>query len=140
MLSGGKEADVPQSVEPGVTFPLVREAGGLLFLSGMTSWQPAGTLLGGSLNEVGTISADIRVQTRAVIENMRTVLAAAGSRLADLVSVTSFLATMSDFAAYNEVWAEHFDASGPARATVAVHQLAHPAMLIEMQGIAVRGG
>lgn len=130
---------MPDTVEPGVTFPLVREAGGLLFLSGLTSWQPAGSLAGGSLNEVGTITADIREQTRAVIENMRAVLATAGADLADLVSVTSFLATMTDFAAYNEVWAEHFDASGPARATVAVHQLAHPAMLIEMQGIAVPG-
>jgi 2-aminomuconate deaminase len=43
---------------------------------------------------------------------------------------------MDDFAAYNEVWAEYFDETGPARTTVAVRGLPHPHLLIEMQAIA----
>ena len=44
---------------------------------------------------------------------------------------------MNDFGGYNEVYAEYFDESGPARTTVAVHQLPHPHLLIEMQAVAL---
>jgi len=43
---------------------------------------------------------------------------------------------MNDFAGYNEVWAEYFDEAGPTRTTVAVHQLPHPHLLIEIQAVA----
>jgi 2-aminomuconate deaminase len=46
---------------------------------------------------------------------------------------------MNDFGGYNEVWAEHFDESGPTRTTVAVHQLPHPHLLIEIQAVAYLG-
>lgn len=78
------------------------------------------------------------MQTRAVIENIRAVLAAAGCDLDDLVQATSFLVDMNDFAAYNAVWAEYFDEQGPARTTVAVHALPHPHLRIEIQAIARR--
>ena len=45
---------------------------------------------------------------------------------------------MNDFAGYNAVWAEYFDERGPARTTVAVHQLPHPHLRIEIQAIARR--
>ncbi len=83
---------------------------------------------------VGTV--DIRVQTRAVIENMRDILRGAGSDLSDLVEVSCFLVSMNDFGGFNEVWAEFFDESGPCRTTVAVHQLPHPLLLIEMKAVA----
>ena len=71
---------------------------------------------------------DIRAQTRAVIENLTAILAAVGASLADVVEVTTFLVDMDDFAGYNEVYAEYFTAdTGPARTTVAVHQLPAPA-------------
>ena len=79
---------------------------------------------------------DIRAQTRAVIENIQDILRAVGAELTDLVSVTTFLVSMNDFGGYNTVYAEYFDESGPARTTVAVHQLPHPHLLIEMQGVA----
>jgi len=44
-----------------------------------------------------------------------------------------FLVNMNDFGGYNEVWAEFFDYDGPARTTVAVHQLPHPHLLIEIK-------
>ena len=71
-----------------------------------------------------------------MIANIRDILADVGAELADVVTVTTFLVNMDDFAAYNEVWAEFFDESGPARTTVAVRQLPHPHLLIEMQAIA----
>ena len=43
---------------------------------------------------------------------------------------------MNDFGGYNEVYAELFDETGPTRTTVAVHQLPHPHLLIEIQGVA----
>ena len=60
-----------------------------------------------------------------------------GLSLADLVDVTSFLVTMDDFDGYNEVYAEYFSAdTGPARTTVAVHQLPHPHLAVEIKGTA----
>src|SRR5207237_1027401 len=91
---------------------------------------------GASVDAMGTVDLDIREQTRAVIENLRDILGAVGAGLEDLVSVTTYLVSMNDFGGYNEVYGEFFDESGPARTTVAVHQLPHPQLLIEISGIA----
>ena len=56
--------------------------------------------------------------------------------LEDVVDITSFLVNMDDFAGYNEVYAEFFDSTGPARTTVAVHQLPNPLLLIEIKAMA----
>ena len=85
---------------------------------------------------MGATNLDVRVQTRAVIENIRDIRAVEGATLADCVEITSFLVDMNDFAGYNEVWAEYFDRSGPTRTTVAVHQLPHPHLRIEMKAVA----
>jgi 2-aminomuconate deaminase len=45
---------------------------------------------------------------------------------------------MDDFAGYNEIYGNYFDADGPVRTTVAVHQLPHPQLLIEMKGVAYK--
>ncbi len=87
---------------------------------------------------VGTTQLDIRVQTRAVIENIRDILASAGAGLRDVVEISSYLVNMNDFAGYNEVYGEYFDYDGPVRTTVAVHQLPHPHLLIEMRAIAYK--
>jgi 2-aminomuconate deaminase len=88
------------------------------------------------VDELGTTTLDIREQTRAVLENLRDILAAVGADLSALVSVTTYLVSMNDFGGYNEVYGEFFDESGPARTTVAVHQLPHPQLLIEIQAVA----
>jgi 2-aminomuconate deaminase len=85
---------------------------------------------------MGTATLDIREQTRAVIDNIRAVLRSAGADLSDLVEVTTFLVHMNDFGGYNEVYGEYFGADGPARTTVAVHQLPHPHLLIEIKAVA----
>jgi 2-aminomuconate deaminase len=118
-------------------FPHVRVAGNLVFVSGTSSRRPDNTIEGASVDEFGTTALDIRAQTRAVIANIADILAAVGASLQDLVQVTSYLVNMNDFGGYNEVWAEHFDETGPTRTTVAVHQLPHPHLLIEIQAVAV---
>jgi 2-aminomuconate deaminase len=127
---------VPGKAKPRGRFPHVRRAGDFLFVSGTSSRQPDNTFAGASADEMGTTTLDIAVQTRAVIENIRDILASEGAQLSDLVDVTSFLVNMNDFGEYNRVYGEYFDYSGPARTTVAVHQLPHPHLLIEMKGTA----
>ncbi|TKA11871.1 RidA family protein [Actinacidiphila oryziradicis] len=118
-------------------FPHVRVAGGFAFVSGTSSRRPDNTIAGAEADAMGTTALDIRVQTRAVIENIRDILHEVGAGLADVVSLTAYLTTMNDFGGYNEVYGEYFDESGPARTTVAVHQLPHPHLLIEIQAVAV---
>jgi 2-aminomuconate deaminase len=106
-------------------------------VSGTSSRRADDTIAGAEVDELGTTALDIRVQTRAVLENIRDLLAEVGAGLADLVSVTTYLVSMNDFGGYNEVYGEFFDEGGPARTTVAVHQLPHPHLLIEIQAVAL---
>ncbi|MGW7480184.1 RidA family protein [Nonomuraea muscovyensis] len=117
-------------------FPHVKVAGDLVFVSGTSSRRPDNTFAGVEADELGTASLDIRAQTRAVIENIERILGEVGATLPDVLQVTAYLTSMNDFGGYNEVYAEFFDESGPTRTTVAVHQLPHPHLLIEMQVIA----
>jgi 2-aminomuconate deaminase len=117
-------------------YPHYRRAGDFIYVSGTSARRPDNTFAGVEVDEMGTAALDIRAQTRAVIANMADILGAAGASLADLVSVTAYLVSMNDFGGYNEVYGEFFDFDGPARTTVAVHQLPHPHLLIEMQGVA----
>lgn len=119
-------------------FPHVKIAGDLIFVSGTSSRRPDNSFAGVEVDELGTTNLDIRAQTRAVIENIRAILDEVGAELADAVQVTTFLVNMNDFGGYNEIYAEYFDEAGPARTTVAVHQLPHPHLLIEIQLVAVR--
>jgi 2-aminomuconate deaminase len=117
-------------------FPHVRRAGEFVYVSGTSSRRPDNTIVGASVDEMGTANLDIRAQTRAVLDNIRDILAAIDARLDALVQVTTYLVSMNDFGGYNEVWAEYFDESGPTRTTVAVHQLPHPHLLIEISAVA----
>ena len=120
-------------------FPHVKVANGFAFVSGTSSRRPDDTFAGAEIADDGSVTLDIRVQARAVIENIRDILDNIGATLGDLVTVTTFLVDMADFPVYNEIWAEYFDETGPARTTVAVRELPHPHLLIEMQAIAALG-
>ncbi|WP_433191927.1 RidA family protein [Nocardia sp. CA-107356] len=117
-------------------FPHAKAAGGFLFVSGTSSRRPDNSFAGVRVDEFGVTDLDIRVQTRAVLDNIRDILAAAGAALDHLVQITTYLVDMNDFGGYNEVYGEYFDHVGPARTTVAVHQLPHPHLLIEIQAMA----
>ena len=128
---------VPGKAVPRGRFPHVKVVGPLVFVSGTSSRRADDTLAGVEVVD-GVTVRDIAVQTRAVIENIRDILDAVGARLEDLVQVTSYLVDMGDFDAYNAVYAEYFDETGPTRTTVAVRELPHPDLLIEIQAIAHR--
>ena len=113
-------------------YPHVKRAGDFLFVSGTSSRRSDNTIAGAEVDALGTPQLDIRLQTRAVIENIRDILLSAGAELKDVVEVTTYLVNMNDFGGYNEVYGEFFGYDGPARTTVAVHQLPHPHLLIEI--------
>lgn len=119
-------------------FPHVKRAGDFLYVSGTSSRRSDNTIAGAEADEFGTVALDIAAQTRAVIENIGDILKAAGADLSDLVQITTYLVNINDFGGYNAVYAEYFDETGPARTTVAVHQLPHPHLLIEIQAVAHR--
>jgi 2-aminomuconate deaminase len=117
-------------------YPHLKRAGDFVYVSGTSARRQDNTIAGATADAMGTTALDIRAQTRAVIEHIRQILADAGAGLTDLVQVTAYLVSMNDFGGYNEVYGEYFDETGPTRTTVAVHQLPHPHLLIEMQAVA----
>jgi len=127
-----------EKAKPRGKYPHLKRAGDFLIVSGTSARRADGTIAGAGADQAGTTHLDIRVQTRAVIENIRDILQSSGASLGDLVEVTSYLVNMNDFAGYNEVYGEYFDYDGPARTTVAVHQLPHPHLLIEIRAVAYK--
>lgn len=119
-------------------FPHIKRAGDFLYVSGTSSRRPDNSFAGAEVDALGVTQLDIRAQTRAVIENIRDILRSEGADLSDLVEAQAFLVSMNDFGGYNEVWAEYFDSTGPTRTTVAVHQLPHPLLLIEIKATAYK--
>jgi 2-iminobutanoate/2-iminopropanoate deaminase len=100
---------------------------GFLFLSGQVALDPkSGEMVGASIAE----------QTERVMENVKGIVEAAGSKMAHVVKTTVFLKNMNDFAAMNEVYARYFAAAPPARSTVEVARLPKDA-LVEIEVTAV---
>lgn len=122
--------------KPRGKFPHIKRAGDFLFVSGTSSRRPDNSFAGVEVDAMGTTQLDIREQTRAVIENIRDILAAEGADLSHVVEISAYLVDMNDFGAYNEVYAAFFDYDGPTRTTVAVHQLPHPHLRIEIKAVA----
>jgi 2-aminomuconate deaminase len=119
-------------------YPHIKRAGDFLFVSGASARNSDDTIAGAEVDSSGTTRLDIRVQTRAVIENIRDILESTGAQLQDLVEISTYLVSMNDFAGYNEVYGEFFGYDGPARTTVAVHELPHPHLLIEIKATAYK--
>ena len=101
-------------------------ANGLVFCSGQVAIDPAtGELVQGSVAD----------QTRRALENLSTVLEAAGTALPHVLKVTAYLADMNDFPEFNEAYARYFSIDPPARATIGVSGLPKGA-LVEIECIA----
>jgi 2-aminomuconate deaminase len=138
-MSDSKSAAVLAGrAKPRGKYPHYRRAGDFIFVSGTSSRRADDSIAGARVDADGTTHLDIREQTRAVIENIRDILASAGSGLGDCVEVTTFLVDMKDFAGYNEVYGQFFDYDGPARTTVAVRELPNPLLAIEMRAVAFK--
>ena len=113
----------PRAIGP---YSQALRAGGFLFTAGQVGFDPTtGELVDGGIAE----------QTRQVLQNIRAILEAGGSGLAQVVKTTVFLVDMADFAAMNEVYAEVFGAHRPARSTVAVAALPRGAR-VEIEAVA----
>ncbi len=122
-------------------YPHARRVGDLLFLSGVGPRRPGSNDIPGNLYDTDgqLVGYDIQAQCRQVFANVRAVLEASGAGWEDLVDITVFLTDMAhDFAAYNQVYAEHFPDPGtaPCRTTLGVTALPTP-IAIELKCIAV---
>ena len=129
---------VAGKARPRGAFPHVKKAGDFIFISGTSSRLPDNSFAGVDVDEMGTTNLDIKVQTKAVLDNISDLLKSVGAELTDLVEISTFLVNMNDFAGYNQVYGEYFDENGPTRTTVAVHQLPHPHLLIECKAVAYK--
>ena len=106
------------------------KANGFLFTAGQVGFDPeSGELVDGGIAE----------QTTRALENLRAVLAEAGTDFTQVVKTTVFLVDMSDFTAMNEVYGRAFGSHRPARSTVAVAALPRGAR-VEIEVIAAVSG
>ena len=113
-------------VRPRVPLSNAVKAGGLVFVSGTVAFTPDGQVARG----------DVRAQVRQTLENVKAVLAAAGSSLDRAVKVNVILTRAADFAAMNEVYREYFrDDNYPARTTIEA-RLMNPDLLVEIECVA----
>jgi 2-iminobutanoate/2-iminopropanoate deaminase len=100
-------------------------SGDLVFTAGQAPFDEQGTL----------VSEDIREQTHQVLRNLGKCLRAAGCDYADVLKVNAYLADLSDFGVYNEVYREYFDEPYPARTSV---QAGLVGFKIEIEAVARR--
>lgn len=125
--------------EPVGAYPHARRVGDLLFLSGVGPRQKNSKQIPGvTLNANNEIEAyDVEIQTRAVIENIKTILEDSGLGLKDLVDLQVYLTNMkADFKTFNKVYAEYFNVeTGPCRTTIEVGALPTP-IAVEIKALA----
>ncbi|MFT5766587.1 MAG: 2-aminomuconate deaminase [Halioglobus sp.] len=138
MIDNTRATTVQGKAAPRGAFPHIKRAGDFLYVSGTSSRLPDNTIAGAQVDSMGTVTLDIEIQTRAVLENIRDILRVEKAELEDLVEVTTYLVSINDFGGYNRVYGEFFDSGGPTRTTVAVHQLPHPHLLIEIKAVAYK--
>lgn len=130
---------IKDKAKPRGKYPHVKRVGDFIFVSGTSSRRSDNTFDGVEVDEMGTTSLDIRKQTKAVFDNIDAILKEEGASLDNVVDVTTFLVNMNDFKGYNETYGKIFNPqTGPTRTTVAVHQLPHPHLLIEVKVIAYK--
>jgi 2-iminobutanoate/2-iminopropanoate deaminase len=116
--------DAPKAIGP---YSQAIRANGFVFVSGQVAIDPS---------TQQPIQGDIAAQTDRVLKNLAAILKAAGSGLENVVRATVYLKNMTDFAAMNEVYGQHFTSAPPARATVEVVRLPKD-VLVEIDVIAL---
>ena len=118
-------AEAPQAIGP---YSQAIEAGGFVFVSGQIPLIPStGELVEGS----------VEVQTARVLENLKSILEAAGSSLENVVKTTVYITHMDDFTKVNGIYGQYFQENPPARVCVEVSKLPKGA-LVEIDVIAAR--
>lgn len=130
-----KSKTIKDKAQPLGNYPHIKRVGDYIFVSGTSSRRPDNTHIGATQNKDGSWHLDIKLQTEAVIKNIEALIKNMDAKLADVVDITTFLVNMDDFKGYNEVYGTFFNHTGPTRTTVAVHQLPHPNLLIEIKAL-----
>lgn len=103
------------------------KASGLVFCSGQCGYDA----------EKGSFyGSDIETQTRGALDNLREVLAAAGSSLDQVLKVNIYLTDVSDFVVVNEIYKMYFPGDKPARTCLQIARIPLEA-LIEIEAIAL---
>ncbi len=119
------------SKAPGAIGPYVQGNavfGTMVFTSGQIAIIPET----GELAEGG-----IEAQTKQVMENLKAILEAAGTKMDQVIKTTCFLSNMDDFQAFNEVYAGYFNEGAyPSRSAIEISRLPKGA-LIEVEAIAL---
>jgi 2-iminobutanoate/2-iminopropanoate deaminase len=101
--------------------------GDIVYCSGQIGTDPVtGQLAGPGVEE----------QTEQVLENLKSILEAAGSSLEKVDKCTVFITDQTDFNAMNEVYRKYFPKDPPARSCVVVAALARPGLVVEIECIA----
>ena len=126
---------IANKAQPLGNYPHVKRVGDYIFVSGTSSRKLDNTHEGATQRKDGSWNLDIEVQTEAVIKNIAALLKTMNATLADVVDITTFLVDMKDFKGYNTIYGKFFDINGPTRTTVAVHQLPHENLLIEIKAL-----
>jgi len=130
---------VESAPKPVGAYPHARRVGDLLYLSGIGPRDPkTDEIPGGPVQDKNgqALAYDIEKQTRACIENIKTILEASGSSLEKVLDVQVFLIDMNkDFQKFNKIYAEYFEKVGATRTTVAVSALPTP-IAVELKVIA----
>ena len=125
--------------KPVGAYPHARKVGDLLYLSGVGPRQPLSNAIpGGPVKDSSgkNLDYDMRAQTIACIENIKRILEDSGSKIENVVDVTSFLINMDrDFTEYNSVYAEYFGEIQPTRTTLEISALP-TSIAVEMKVIA----
>ncbi len=133
-----KSKVLSENAQPLGQYPHVKRVGNFIYVSGTSSRRKDNTHVGAEQEDNGKWTLDIRQQTIAVIKNIESLLMSMDAGLPDLIDMTTFLVDMQDFKGYNEIYGEYFDHTGPTRTTVAVKELPHPNLLIEIKAIAYK--
>ena len=131
--------------EPVGAYPHAKRVGDLLFLSGVGPRKRGNKEIPGvTLDDRGNVAAcDIEAQCRSCFDNVRVILADAGSSWDDIVDVLVFLTDMKrDFQTFNRLYAEYFAGTGkpnPTRTTIEVGALPTP-IAVELKVLATIKG
>jgi 2-iminobutanoate/2-iminopropanoate deaminase len=124
-----------KTIDPGWTWddrlPLAqaKQIGNTIYLSGQIAYDSSGKLVG---------EGDMKAQTRQVFDNIKSILASAGSGLKDIVKINTYITDGSKFMDMLAVRGEVFGNDPPASTAVVVAALAFPALLIEVEAIAIK--
>ena len=123
-----KQSFSPVDARPDLPYAHVTRIGSVLYISGQVGIDPATKQV---------VDGGVGPQTRQTLENLKRALTLAGATLDHVAKVNVFLTDMSDFAAFNAVYREYFPKSPPSRTTVGTSGLSSPAMVVEIEAVAV---